>query len=344
MSGARHPSREHVRVGDRIVLAGDMHTHVLPPDHPSHVSRDFEDTAELAKKEGLDFVVLTPHIPSRFYMREDKRRWVLETQEELRAKIAPGDTLFVPGFEYTDHLYGHVGAGFADVKKVLAEVPLDASPEVFFQRWVANGGVLTINHPVEHPIGTMGPLAWDLSWRGFSDAPPEIAWLTNHAQTVETYNAMVSNLRDRIFMNDPDRSLRESWHITEEMSRAQHRAVVPVGGTDSHGHWLRATTFVLAKEKSEKAIRDALVEGRVCVRGPEACTLEVRGKDGWVGVGESIEAGNIEARSPHEMTLYINGEVVGRGTNVRAKIQRCSFVRAVVGESWSAPIRVGCGF
>ena len=38
------------RVGEWELLAGDLHTHVLPPDSPWHVTRDLESTARLAKK------------------------------------------------------------------------------------------------------------------------------------------------------------------------------------------------------------------------------------------------------------------------------------------------------
>lgn len=30
----------------------------------------------------------------------------------------------IPGFEYTDHEYGHVGVSFADLDAVLADVPI----------------------------------------------------------------------------------------------------------------------------------------------------------------------------------------------------------------------------
>ena len=50
------------------------------------------------------------------------------------------------------------------------------------------------------------------------------------------------------------------------------RRLIPVGGSDSHTHHLRATTFLLSRGRGEAEIRDALVSGRVCVRGPEACS------------------------------------------------------------------------
>jgi hypothetical protein len=123
------------RVGEYEMLAGDLHTHVLPPDAPWHVTRDLPSTARLAKAEGLDFVVLTPHVSGLFYMVPDERDWVRRTQADLRvrlAALAEKDVLFVPGMEYTDGRYGHVGLAFADVADVLAEVRPEDPPQHFF--------------------------------------------------------------------------------------------------------------------------------------------------------------------------------------------------------------------
>lgn len=352
MGGATHPaSSRGMRVGDRRVIGGDLHCHVLPPDHPSHVSRELEDTIRLAENEGLEFVVLTPHIPSRFYADLHEREWVVRTHAELRARVEAlhPSMLVVPGFEYTDYSYGHAGLAFADIDAVLAETPIDAPQERFFERWTAHGGLITINHPVLRP--TMGsvfsPLRWDLSWRGYrsGDVPPEMAWLTTHAQSVETFNLGVSYLRDHLLFHDDDRALREATHLLDVVARAEGRRIAPVGGTDSHGHWLRPTTWVLARSLSPSSIRDAIVEARTCVRGPEACTLEIRAPGGaWRGIGDSLdETDVIEARAAGPLTLIANGETVssvaGRVTLPKG---RCVLVRAIVGESWSAPIYVGC--
>src|SRR5688500_5654561 len=60
-----------------LLLAGDMHCHVEPPDHPEHVGRGLTRTLELARDEGLDFVVLTPHVGADLgsgdYADEDAR-------------------------------------------------------------------------------------------------------------------------------------------------------------------------------------------------------------------------------------------------------------------------------
>jgi hypothetical protein len=364
-----------MRVGSYEVLAGDMHCHVLPPDAPYHVSRGLPDTARIASAEGLDFVVLTPHVPARFFQDPEMREWVRGTQKVLRSRteaLAAAETsarplLLVPGMEYTDHRFGHVGLAFADVAEVLDEIAPDdllTRPALFFERWKAHGGIATINHPVLRPIphSAIAELRYDLSWRGFapadSSARPdvfsEIRWLSRHADAIETYNTSIGHLRDQFMVGDPDWTMREGTHLADRVARTQERRLTPVGGSDSHGEWLRPTTWVLAAERTPTAIRDAIVHGRTCVRGPEGCTLEVRAADGaFHVVGASIAtspppaAARVEARAHGgEATYFVNGAIAatgGDGELVRIPMPgRCALLRAVIGRSASAPVYVDC--
>ncbi|MBX3192194.1 MAG: hypothetical protein KF819_34715 [Labilithrix sp.] len=367
MVGADHPRVDRgLRVGQRTIFAGDLHCHVLPPDSPRHVSRELPETLSLAKSEELDFVVLTPHVSPRFFADDEKRARVLSTQHELKKRIArlqgpSPDLVVIPGFEYTDARWGHVGASFADLEEVLADFSSEEGrdrPERFFQRWVARGGILTINHPVNRPLpeAPFSRLRADMSWRAFRGAavPPEIAWITTHAHSIETFNTSVSHLRDQFLVGEEDRSLREAAHLTDREARAQKRRIAAVGGSDSHGEWLRATTFVLAKEKSREAIREAIAGARTCVRGPEACTLEVRTPGAlaarWMGVGDEVDpnGGAIEARATGgDVTFVLNGSVAARAgsgeiVTLRVPEGRCSVLRAIVGRSWSSGVYVGC--
>lgn len=367
MSGAERPQLQRgPRVGGLLVLAGDLHCHVLPPDAPHHVSRDLPDTLALAKREGLDFVVLTPHVPMRFFVDDDLRAWVLETQQELRANLEAlhPDLLVIPGFEYTDHRYGHVGVSFADPATVLAGFTTReerSHPEGFFERWVARGGILTINHPVERALDTapFSELRWDMSWRAFRGPvrAPEIDWITRHAQAIETYNTSVAHLRDGFLIGDDTRSLREASALVDRTSRAQHRKIAAVGGSDSHGEWLRATTFVLASARSAEALREGIAGGRTCVRGPEACSLQVRatGAEAWSGVGDSLttQAEALEARAAGgEVTYLVNGAIVATAASEDATMPvrlplprgRCAIVRAIVNRSWSSGVYVNCDY
>ena len=185
--------------------------------------------------------------------------------------------------------------------------------------------------------------------------PPEVAWITEHAQTIETYNTTVTELRDLFIVGEEDRSLREAAHLADHVARTQHRRFAAVGGSDSHGRWLRATTFVLATERSAAGIREAIASARTCVRGPEACTLEVRPQGGaWLGVGDSLTtphrepAATFEGRaSGGDATFLVNGAIVGNASSgsvvsFPVPTDRCSIVRAIVGRSWSSGIYVNC--
>lgn len=383
MATAPHSSSA-TKLGPYEVLSGDLHCHVMPPDADYHVSRELQDTIRIANEEHLDFVVLTPHVPSRFFLNPEKREWVRATQSVLRARIAlespPSANIrkliVIPGMEYTDHRHGHVGLAFANVDEVLDELTPDElreDPSRFFESWHAHGGVTTINHPVLRPIprAPIRDLQYDLSWRGFRRASdtssppwlpfvPEIDWLTRHATTVETHNLSVGHLRDQYWVGDPDWTLREASHLVDREARSQKRRITPVGGSDSHGMWLRPTTWVLASERSVDGIRDAITHGRTCVRGPEACLLEVRGADGaFHTVGASITShGFVDARvgpvkvDPHVpptiATFLVNGAIQGQarlGDLVRLPTPRdghCTILRVAVDRSMSAPVYVNC--
>jgi hypothetical protein len=380
MATAPHSSST-TKIGPYEVLSGDLHCHVMPPDADYHVSRELTDTIRIANEEHLDFVVLTPHVPSRFFLNPEKREWVRATQSVLRARVAlegpeaASKLIVIPGMEYTDHRYGHVGLSFANVDEVLDELTPDElrqDPARFFERWQAHGGLTTINHPVLRgiPRAPIVDLRYDLSWRGFRRANDaslplwlpfvsEVDWLTRHATAVETHNLSVGHLVDQFWVGDPDWTLREATHLVDREARLQKRRITPVGGSDSHGMWLRPTTWLLASERSVAGIRDAIVHGRTCVRGPEACLLEVRGGDGaFHTVGASIAASNhyVDARvgqtpsadKDNLATFFVNGTIAGEGRLgdlVRLATPRdghCSIVRASVGRSMSAPVYVDC--
>src|SRR5947207_1451724 len=60
---AQRPASARERDAESLqLLAGDFHCHVSPPDWDQEANRDLAGTVTLAKKEHLDFVVLTPHV------------------------------------------------------------------------------------------------------------------------------------------------------------------------------------------------------------------------------------------------------------------------------------------
>jgi len=344
------------------ILAGDMHCHISPPDSPRDVTRGVAETLALAREEKLDFVILTPHLQARFFADPAARAQALAGQAELRrafAASAGGSTVFIPGFEYTDHEFGHVGASFADLARVLAEVPVDvavADPARFFERWVADGGVLVVNHPVVTPLHSIFSRARaDMSWRPWTSHPPfpaEILAVNRLAIGFEAYNVAITHLRDGLLLGDLDSSLREVTGLIDRDILGTRRRIAPVGGSDSHAVWIRAATFVLAQSRTEAGIRDALLGGRTCVRSPAACSLEVRSPGGsWVSVGGAVRSGaTVEVRARGEAIVVMrDGAPVaqpasGAVAGVEVPAGRCSLIRAHVDDSYSAPVYVNCDF
>ncbi len=154
----------------------------------------------------------------------------------------------------------------------------------------------------------------------------------------EAYNAAVAQLRDRFLLGDVDLSVRGVLDRIDQEIIASGRRISPVGGTDSHSDFLRATTFVLAEHRTGAAVRDALLAGRVCVKSPEACSLEVRAPGGpWVGVGGAIESGSevevFGGARAERVVIYRDGVAVampepGHVARIEVPAGRCALVRA----------------
>ena len=360
MSGAYRPGAQPaIDVSPYVLLAGDTHCHVSPPDNPGHVSRDLPSTVALAEAEGIDFLLLSPHLWDEFYAEPGRREEALSAARELRRRIDETDTdvMLFPGFEYSTHS-GHATLGFADLDRVLAEIPLEeADADRFFDGWVAHGGVILVNHPLLTPLDDVAVrnAQWDLSWRPWtttSRARSDVEAIHRLAHGWEAENSAVTHLRDWYLLGRPDNSRRSVLFQLDRRIPREGRRMTPVGGSDSHSHHLIPVTFVLAAERSERGVRDALVAGRVCIRDPRACTLEARPAGGdWQRIGASMIAeGAIEVRAPGgPATVVLNGAVVGRaGTGEVLRLEvpagRCSVLRASVGSGDSAPIYVNCPF
>jgi predicted metal-dependent phosphoesterase TrpH len=343
------------------LLAGDFHCHVNPPDSPSDVARGIEETVDLAAQEKLDFVVLTPHVPARFFQSSAQRKAVLEGQKNLQKALAPhasGKTLFIRGMEYTDHVYGHAGVAFGDLEAVLSELDtrtLGRHPELFFERYVDKGGLLVVNHPFSTPLeSTVAAARANLSWRPFTAKgpfPAEIQALARLAQGYEAYNFAITELRDRFLLADSEHSISRVLARMDQESVEKKRRLIPVGGSDSHSHYLRASTFVLSKSRSQEGIREALAQGRVCVRSRDACLLEVRAGEGpWAALGSAVRGGTVEARVGGDSTdieILVNGTTVaqpaaGETVKVQVPADKCSVIRARVGEGYSGGVYANC--
>lgn len=357
MTSAHRPSASPlVLPGGALVLAGDLHCHVAPPDDPSDVTRGLDRTVELAREEKLDFVVFTPHVGARFYLDADARGFVADGQRALRKSIDAAKTdglVLIAGFEYTDHQYGHVGASFADLDAVLTDVPLPeakADPARFFERWVARGGLLSIHHPFVTPLpGSSFAMAKvDLSWRPFTQKgpfPAEIDAITRLAHGLEVFNLTATHLRDRYLLGDGEASLRASFTGLDAEVRKQRRRLAAFGGTDSHEDHLRASTFVVAAARTRLAIREGLELGRTCVRDPRACSFTAQAEGGRVAhVGDALEGVTQLSLSVEgeDAEVFVDGKAHPKASVVTVP-STCTVLRARSGKGWSSPIYANCG-
>jgi len=354
------------------LLAGDFHCHVSPPDWDQEANRDLAGTVRLAKEEHLDFVVLTPHVGARFFTDEDRRRDELEALRGLRDEIArqaPGGPLLVAGFEYTDHRQGHLGFSFADLDRLLARLSapqLARRPQDFMQGWVDAGGLIVVNHPLVTPLDSTFAIARaDLSWRPWTrpDAetgvfPPEIVAAHHLAQAFEAYNLTAAHIRDRYLGPPGAGTYAETLARLDGEILAQQRRIVPLGGSDSHENHLRATTFVLARERTVEGVREAVLAGRVCVRDWRACTLRARVAglpsgpgSAWQPPGAAFSGADaLEIRaSGADVRILINGQAAahpraGEIALLRLDPDRCSIVRAEIDGGTAAPLYANCAF
>jgi len=345
-----------------LLLAGDLHCHVNPPDWSGHVARHLPETIRLAHEEQLDFVSLLAHVWSGFQTDPRARRHVIAGLSTLQKAVderADDGLILDVGVEYTDPS-GHVGMVFGDVPAALAATPpavAAARPAAFFDAFAERGGLLVIHHPLLTPIRSWLPLAsLDISWQPFTGKPPfrpEIADVDARADGVEVANLFVSAVRDRLLLGDRDASIRRGLALLDEQIIRRRRRMTPVGGTDSHSFHLRPMTFVLAERRTRASIRDAIRAGRTCVVQPGACTFEARpeGSAAFSPVGASLRgARRIEARaSGRAVAIYRNGERVAApwsGEIARFDVDpaACSVLRAVVDGGYSAPVYVNCPF
>jgi hypothetical protein len=334
-----------------VLLAGDTHCHVTPPDSSGHVSRGLAETVALAESESLDFVILTPHLWDRTLDDSPRREEARAEWRALRERVGTIDSevLFVPGFEYTSRR-GHATFAFADVDEALRERDVPS----LVRRWTEAGGLIFVNHPLLTPFGApIRNARWDLSWSLWTDGDgpwsDDVVAIHRAAVGWEAYNLSIDFLHDRHYQSRPGVSRRSVMAWLDRAVVREGRRMTPVGGSDSHSSHLRAATFVLATSRTVEALRDAFASGRTCVASPWPCTLVARATAG--GPFEPVGA-TIQTRGWVEVRLGVSGEVLlgGRvvaepsaGQTVRlATSGDCTVLRARADGGASAPIYLDC--
>jgi predicted metal-dependent phosphoesterase TrpH len=264
-------------------FAGDLHMHVAPPDDADVLLPEAE-IARRAVAAKMDFVVLTPHVwqwPNRSFAAA----W---TTLAATAR-AESEITMIPGVEWTTRT-GHFTVTGVDVT---------ALGDDFLAAAHAAGAFVSVNHPFAVPtnIGAIPASHYDMSYRVWTDRARGFTDIDG----VEVWNFPlgVANVISR-----PGGRTGEAnaWTEANRVVHAEHRKLTAVGGTDNHRENVMPTTWVLATDRSERAILDGLRTGATCVGSPAGGSLRARG-DGdpaWHRIGESVSA-------PHVITLVWDG-------------------------------------
>jgi hypothetical protein len=247
--------------------AGDLHVH---SEQSGDANATLMQIAELARSEGLDFVVVTDH------------NTVSHHALLAAAQPALPDLLLIRGIEvttygghgnaigvsqYVDH---RVGLGGVTARTIAADV-------------VGQGGVFTVNHPELE----LGDACVGCAWR-HDDTP----WDQVSALEIITGPFAVSGtLFTPQVIERWDALLDDGAHLGAVGGSDDHTAGMDESTTQSPiGH---PTTLVYADELSEAAIRDAIGAGRTVVklRGPDDPMVDLTAAtaDGGVArVGDTV--------------------------------------------------------
>ena len=157
---AQRPRRELPYADGLIWLAGDLHSHTVHSDGALTVP----GLAALAVENGLDFLAVTDHN-------------TVSHHAELPAVASQAGIALLPGQEVTT-ASGHANAfgdiGWIDFRRPAGDWLADVA---------ANGGVLSINHPIgydcawRHPVRAPVAEIWHSSWYDRRDGGPLAWWL-----------------------------------------------------------------------------------------------------------------------------------------------------------------------
>jgi hypothetical protein len=284
-------------------IPGDLHLHVAPLDAREGVTWSPAEIAPVARREGLEFVILTPHLWSGTWRDPARRaRWQRSWEAMAQAARARDEVTLIPGVEYGIRGVGHFGVSGVE--------PRDLAGGDFLAAASAAGAFVVVNHPFAVPTKIPGIPASerDLSFRPWSHgsgrAPAALGG-------VEVWNVPLG-LANLLSRPGGQTGEARAFAAADALARAERRPVTVVGGTDSHRPFVQPTTWVLARDAREPTVLAALRAGATCVGGPEAGTLEARGDadppDRWARVGEGVRAAaRVELRWLGRGRLFVDG-------------------------------------
>lgn len=300
------PAKPVAPADPRRWIAGDLHQHIAPFDQREGASLTIADIARRAPALGLEFVIVTPHLTSSIMESPAARRaWMTKWSGMAAEARRVRGVAIIPGAEWTLYTYGHFGVSGIDLAAIDGNDVNAAA--------AAAGGLVIVNHPFALPtkIRGIGISHYDLSFRPWTRGTGAVPTL--HGVEVWNLPLGLANLTSR-----PGGLSGEAraWAAADELARRERQPIATVGGSDSHGDHMLATTWVLAAAATEQAILAALRGGATCVGGVGAGVLTARGDrdppDRWARIGESVRAErSVELRWTGRARLFVDGADAG---------------------------------
>jgi hypothetical protein len=306
-------------------LAGDLHAHCEPPDVRGHAPLTPAEAVDLARGAGLDFVALTPHFWTSDASDDPEMRDYAARATALCARAdeeAPrGDgPVVLPGFEVTGG-WRRRGDPFPGHAALLFRRPEDAFR---FPAAPLRGGEYALEAlarvpPRDRLIAPAHPLArrvnipflpdWASNWRSLDGSVPDYDGLEAWTLLHRLGELAIGRARDETQTGDVLRAL------DARIARTRRRFTL-TGGSDNHRDIVLPCVWALTSARTRDGVMDAIVEGRVCVGGDEAGSLEARSdrEPSWRPIGADIAAEAwVEVRWRGSGTLVWDGEARGAG-------------------------------
>jgi hypothetical protein len=257
------------------------------------VSASLADIVASAKRSGLDFVVLTPHVREATWAarRGERRRMWRALAREARAIGSP---TVIPGTEWTTSR-GHFGVVGADLGAIDVDDFLAAAH--------AAGALIFANHPFAVPTHVPGLAVsdFDMSYRVWSAHERGFTQIDG----AEVWNIPLS-LANLVSRPGGQTGERRAWTELDRVVHREHRKVVAVAGSDNHRGLPSPTTWVLAADASEPAILDGLRAGRTCVGGSAAGSFRARADNDWVAIGGAVTGEQVTLAWQGRARLFID--------------------------------------
>jgi len=274
--------------------AGDFHVHTR---ESGDARASLEQVYDLAKSEGLDFVVVSDHNTS--------------SGHALQANMQEGvsDLLFVRGDEVTT--YGGHGNALGVDMMIDHRIGFEGrSADDLIAEVKGAGGLFAVNHPVLGLLGTCIGCSWehDIDWSKVSALEVQNG---DYDSGITIFTPLVIDLWEE--------KLSEGFRLAAIGGSDDHRAGIDL---ESHQSPIGSpTTYVLADSLSEADILRGVAEGRTWIQlaGPTSPYLELAltapgGTTGTIGdtlAGDVIDVSlTVRGAAGHQAVLYRDGEVL----------------------------------